>query len=80
MGKLKKIKKWARQGAESATRAEKAARQAQRDRQRVQTLLASQRGSEPSLGQVGSGRAPIYTAPAGSNATAPIGEVKGRAR
>jgi hypothetical protein len=93
MGKMKKIKKLARQGAKSAERAERAAvaakqdrrqasrevQQAQRHRQRIEALLNEQRSSEPSLGPVGSGRAPIYTAPAGSSATAPIGEVKGRA-
>jgi acetyl-CoA carboxylase carboxyltransferase component len=94
MGKMKKIKKWTRQGAKSAERAERAAVQAERDRrqasrelqqaqrhrQRIEELLDAQQSSEPSLGQVGSGRAPIYTAPAGSAATAPIGEVTGRAK
>jgi hypothetical protein len=94
MGKLKKIKKLARQGVKSAERAERAAdraqqdrrqasrelQQAQRHRQRIETLLAEQQDSGPSFGQAGSGRAPIYTAPSGTSATAPIAEVKGRAK
>jgi hypothetical protein len=71
MGKMKKIKKWARAGAESATRAELAARQARSERRRVEALLAEDRAQD-------SGQDPVSSAPFGSRARALIDEVKGR--